>query len=63
MGGIFSRPKVKKPPPVPEVDEAAEAREVLDKRRSRRGAAAAMLTGQLGDTSPVQTAVKKLLGS
>lgn len=63
MGGMFSRPKIKKPPPVPTVDEAAESREVLDKRRMRRGNAASMLTGQLGDTSPVSTATKKLLGA
>jgi hypothetical protein len=60
---MFSRPKIKKPPPVPTIDEAAQTREMLDRKRSRRGNAAAMLTGQLGDTSPVQTASKKLLGS
>jgi hypothetical protein len=62
MGGMFSRPKVPKPPKVPTVDEAAESREALDKRRARRGASAAMLTGRLGDTTPVQTATKTLLG-
>lgn len=62
MSGMFSRPKVKKPPTVPTIDEAAETREVLDRRRARRGASAALLTGALGDTSPVQTAVKTLLG-
>lgn len=63
MGGMFSKPKVPKVPPVPTVDDAAESREALDKRRSRRGAAASMLTGQLGDTAPMQTATKTLLGS
>ena len=62
MGGMFSKTKVPKTPPVPTIDDAAETREALDKRRRRRGAAAAMLTGQLGDTSPVQTASAKLLG-
>jgi len=62
MGGMFSKPKVPKTPPVPTIDDAAETREALDKRRARRGNAAAMLTGQLGDTSSMQTATKTLLG-
>jgi hypothetical protein len=63
MGGMFSKPKVKKPPPVPTVDDAAESREALDRARRRRGNSASVLTGQLGDTSPVATAVKTLLGA
>jgi len=63
MGGLFSKPKVPKPPSVPTIDEAAQTREALDKRRKRRGASAAMLTGALGDTSPTQTASKTLLGA
>lgn len=63
MGGMFSKPKAPKAPSVPTIDDAAETREALDKRRRRRGNAASMLTGQLGDTSPVQTAAKVLLGS
>jgi hypothetical protein len=59
---MFSRPKVKKPPPVPTIDEAAESREALDRARRRRGSAASVLTGQLGDVAPVSTAVKTLLG-
>ncbi len=62
MGGLFSKPKVPKPPPVPTIDDAEETREALDKRRRRRGNAASILTGQLGDTSSVQTAAKTLLG-
>jgi hypothetical protein len=63
MGGMVSKPKVPKVPKVPTIDEASETREALDKRRRRRGNAASILTGQLGDTSPVQTAAKTLLGS
>lgn len=63
MSGMFHKPKVQKPPTVPTVDEAAETREALDKRRNRRGASAAMLTGALGDTSPMMTASKRLLGA
>ena len=63
MGGMFSKPKKPKIPSVPTIDEAAQTREALDKRRRRRGASASMLTGQLGDTSPVQTASKTLLGA
>lgn len=62
MGGMFSKPKTPKIPKVPTIDDAAETREALDKRRRRRGGAASVLTGQLGDTSPVQTAAKTLLG-
>jgi hypothetical protein len=63
MGGMFSKPKLPKAPPVPTVDDAAENREAFDKRRRRRGASASLLTGTLGDTSPVSTASKTLLGA
>jgi hypothetical protein len=63
MSGLFSKPKVPKQPSVPTIDEAAQAQGTLDKRRRRRGNAASILTGQLGDTSPTQTAAKTLLGA
>lgn len=63
MGGMFSRPKVRKPDPVPTEDTARKNQDLFDRLRRRRGLKAANLTGPLGDTSSPAVAVKKLLGS
>lgn len=62
MGGIFSKPKMKKPDPVPTEDTAAQNQDLFDRIRRRRGRRAANLTGPLGDTSQPQVSSKKLLG-
>ncbi len=62
MGGMFSRPKVKKPDPVPTEDTARQNQDLYDRIRRRKGRRAAALTGPLGDTSQPSVAVKKLLG-
>lgn len=62
MGGLFSKPKIPKPPPVPTIDETRQNQDILDRIRRRRGRAATILTGPQGDTSTPLTATKKLLG-
>ena len=62
MGGLFSKPKMQKPPPVPTEDTARQDQDILDRLRRRRGRSAAQLTGPLGDTSQPAVQVKKLLG-
>lgn len=59
---IFRAPKIPKPPAVPTRDTAREEQSVRDALSKRRGAAASILTGAQGDTTPIQTAAKKLLG-
>lgn len=58
-------PKVDIPKPVgpPTINDAKLAQEAADRQRRRRGGAANILTGKLGDPSRNQTAAKTLLGS
>ena len=58
-------PKVDIPKPnaPPTIDQAKLAQEAADRQRRRRGGAANILTGKLGDPSRNQTAAKTLLGS
>lgn len=55
-------PKIPAAPRPPTVDDAAQRVAVADRLRAKKGGAAAILTGTLGDTSTPQTATKKLLG-
>lgn len=61
MSGLFSKPNIPKPLPVPTRDEAKEAQQVGDRLRQRKGLTAHMLTGPEG-AGPPQTTVKRLLG-
>ena len=47
MSGLFSKPKVPEPPPVPTIDDAQARQNAMD-RTIRRGRATTVLTG---DTS------------
>ena len=64
MGSLnpFKKPKTPKPPPVPTIDEARQDQDNQDRLRRRRGTAANILTGRLGDPSQPAIAVKTLLG-
>lgn len=63
--GIFSAPKPKAPPKMPEaptVDEAQERTQDLDMVRKRRGRRSNILTGTQGDTSGPNTTGSNILG-
>lgn len=47
MSGLFSKPKVPEPPPVPTVDDAQARANAMD-RTLRRGRATTVLTGDTG---------------
>lgn len=47
MSGLFSKPKVPEPPPVPTVDDAEARKNAMD-RTLRRGRATTVLTGDTG---------------
>lgn len=47
MAGLFSKPKVPEPPPVPTIDDA-QARQNAQDRTLRRGRATTVLTGDTG---------------
>lgn len=47
MSGLFSKPKVPVPPPVPTVDDAEARKNAMD-RTLRRGRATTVLTGDTG---------------
>lgn len=47
MSGLFSKPKVPEPPPVPTVDDAQARQNAMD-RTLRRGRATTVLTGDTG---------------
>lgn len=47
MSGLFSRPKVPEPPPVPTIDDAEARKNAMD-RTLRRGRATTVLTGDTG---------------
>jgi len=47
MSGLFSKPKVPEPPPVPTVDDAQARVNAMD-RTLRRGRATTVLTGDTG---------------
>lgn len=61
MSGLFSKPKIPKPPAVPTRDAAKEAQQERDRMNLRRGTAANILTSPLGDPN-ITTASKVLLG-
>lgn len=47
MSGLFSKPKVPEPPPVPTVDDAEARKNAMD-RTLRRGRATTVLTSDTG---------------
>lgn len=47
MSGLFSKPKVPEPPPVPTIDDAEARKNAMD-RTLRRGRATTVLTGDTG---------------
>lgn len=47
MSGLFSKPKVPEPPPVPTIDDAQARQNAMD-RTLRRGRATTVLTGDTG---------------
>lgn len=47
MSGLFSKPKVPEPPPVPTIDDAQARQNAMD-RTIRRGRATTVLTGDTG---------------
>lgn len=60
-----SAPKMPPPPPppiVPTIDQAREQQQKNDNANMRRGRAADILTGPLGDTSAPSVGTKTLLG-
>jgi len=62
---LFSKPKPKAPPKMPEpptVDEAQERTQDLDAIRKRRGRKANILTGVGGDDTAPQTGSRNILG-
>lgn len=68
MSALFSKPKIPAPPPlpapvpVPTIDEARQRRMAADELAGRRGRAASILTGPMGDLAPPPTGAKTLLG-
>lgn len=68
MSGLFSKPKIPAPPPppapppVPTMDVARQRQQAMDELAGRRGRAASILTGPMGDLAPPTTGAKTLLG-
>jgi len=72
MGGLFSKPKIvmpaaaptpPAPAPAPTIDAARQVQQANDQAAQRQGRAAAILTSDQGDLTPVETGSKKLLGA
>ncbi len=69
MSGLFSSPKIPAPPPPPApppvrtMDDARQRQQAQDVMAARRGRAATILTGPMGDLAAPPTGTKTLLGS
>lgn len=59
---LSKTPKLPAAPKIPTRDQARESQELRDRLAKKRGGAANILTGKLGDTTAPQTASKTLLG-